>query len=96
MRATLMFLAVVSALLAACEPLPPAPQMARGPLKIEESAVGMDSIPYQYGELVAVTALPGHGYTATLWFVQPAKSIVGVDVNIALGALGQAITIPRR
>ena len=62
MRATLMFLAVVSALLAACKPLPPAPKMARGPLEIEKPAMGLDSIPYQYGELVAVTTLPGRGW----------------------------------
>ncbi len=56
-----------------------------------------DSIPLEYGELVAVTPSPSHQYHAVLWFEQPDKTIVGVRVNVSRGVVWpSALTIPRR
>lgn len=96
MRATLISLALVCLALSACEPLPPVPEYRQGPLEIETMGATADSIPSQYGELVAVTSLPAQPYEQTLWFVQADRSIVAMRVNLSLGIIGQVMTIPRR
>ena len=57
-------------------------------------AAGVEEIPLAHGRFVSAT---GHGeYKATLWFEREDKTLVGVRVNAATGAIGEAqISIPR-
>jgi len=95
MRASPMCLAIIAVSLAACEPLPPT-SGSPGPLEIRSQPEGTDAIPFQFGDLVAVTPMAEQSFVHVLWFVQPDKSVVAVRVNVGLGAIGPVLTIPRR
>jgi hypothetical protein len=95
MRTILIPLTLVWLAAVACQPLDE-PPMARGPLEIETLAEGVDAIPLQYGNLVAVAPLPGQPFTQVLWFEQADRSLVAVRVNASLGSITQVLTVPRR
>jgi hypothetical protein len=95
MRLGPAMLALSAAALLACEPLT-TPAARRGPLEIEVLDETAESVPLEYGELVAVTPVAGYDFVQALWFVRPDKSIVSVRVDVSLGRITQVMTIPRR
>lgn len=71
------------------------PPGTRGPLK-QETIKTRDSIPAEYGNLVAVTSNSNFPNWAQLWFVKPDKTIVIVRINFMDGYLSEgAFVIPR-
>jgi hypothetical protein len=68
---------------------------APGPLPTQ--SLVPDSIPVEYGDLMAVTPHPGTSRFAYLWFEKPDKTITVVAVDFQDQRIqGSALQIPRR
>ena len=81
--------------LVACEPLPTG-QRAQQTLAFEKLAQG-DSIPLDYGRLVAVTSIEDRPFEGLLWFERENHEIVLVRVNISVGSMArEVLVIPRK
>ena len=62
-----------------------------------EPRQGGNTIPRDYGRLVAVTSVEGRQNQVVMWFEQSDDRIVGVRLNVASGAASDEIlSIPRR
>ncbi len=92
LRKTLLLLCV-SLSLTACQKMN---QVEMGPLPFEKATV-LDSIPLEYGELIAITPRGSYPDRATLWFEKPDKTIVAVRVNFKAGWISpEILSIPRK
>ena len=79
--------------LTACEKLGSVPGEITLPIQQSRS---LDSIPLEYGELIAVTSVAGREYLAVLWFQRADKSIAAVQLNFAKGYMEpEVLTVPR-
>jgi len=55
-----------------------------------------ETIPLEYGTLVAVTSIADSENGAVLWFEKPDQTIMAVRINLALGKIGTTTTIIRK